>query len=89
MTILTSKSLSVALNVEQLKYIFKHHDKNGDGRLDKAELKEAFKDLGGILPGWRAARGLQHADANGDGFITEDELTCLVKYAIQFGYSVN
>ncbi|CAI9115742.1 OLC1v1016732C2 [Oldenlandia corymbosa var. corymbosa] len=78
----------MAVSKEKLKGLFKQYDKNGDGLLDKSELKEAFKRLGAILPGWRASRSLQHADANGDGVISEDELVELVKYALQFGYTV-
>ncbi|KAL3505190.1 hypothetical protein ACH5RR_035031 [Cinchona calisaya] len=89
MTIFDSrKGVRVVLSEEKLKGVFRQHDKNGDGRLDKAELKEAFKCLGAFIPWWRAAGGLDYADANGDGFITEDEMTCLVKYASQFGYTI-
>ncbi|KAL3514519.1 hypothetical protein ACH5RR_027236 [Cinchona calisaya] len=86
--IISAKPGRLPLIEEQLKGIFKQHDRNGDGRLDKAELKEAFKQLGAMIPGWRAARGLSQADANGDGYITEEEMTSLVHYAIRFGYSL-
>ncbi|KAK2995620.1 hypothetical protein RJ640_020256 [Escallonia rubra] len=46
------------LTEEQLKGIFKQNDKNGDGLLSKEELKEAFKNLGALFPGWRASRGV-------------------------------
>ncbi|KAL3497456.1 hypothetical protein ACH5RR_040188 [Cinchona calisaya] len=71
----------------QLSDIFKQHDKNGDRRLDRAELKEAFKQLGAMIPSWRAARALHHADLNGDGYIDEEEMTGLVNYALRLGYT--
>lgn len=74
---------------EQLKGMFWRFDKNQDGHLSKQELKAAFKNLGAIFPGFRADRGLRHADHNGDGYISEDEVDELVKYAIKQGYKVN
>ncbi|KAL6318323.1 hypothetical protein AAG906_039415 [Vitis piasezkii] len=56
------------------------------GRLNKAELKQAFQHLGALIPGWRAHRALHHADADGDGCISEKEMKDLVEYAAKFGY---
>ncbi|XWS21175.1 hypothetical protein CRYUN_Cryun30bG0032800 [Craigia yunnanensis] len=83
------KSINLTLNEEQLKVIFKEHDTNGDGRLSKKELSEAFQKLGSRNPGWRVRRSLHHADTNGDGSISLDELEALVKYAVKQGYGVN
>lgn len=74
---------------EQLKGLFWRFDKNRDGRLNKEELKAAFKELGAIFPGFRAYRGLHHADDNGDGYINDEEVDKLVKYTLQSGYKVN
>ncbi|KAL7262118.1 hypothetical protein ACSBR1_000493 [Camellia fascicularis] len=63
-------------------------DKNGDGKLSKKELKDAFHDLGLKFSGWRAGRALRHADANGDGYISDEELNELVKYAKRWGFSL-
>lgn len=76
------------LNTQQLKKIFREHDINGDGRLDKEELRMAFQKLGATLPWWRAMRSLQHADVDGDGFITEGEMKVFAKYAAQYGYTL-
>jgi Ca2+-binding EF-hand superfamily protein len=57
---------------EQLKEIFRQHDANHDGLLSKAELKNAFKSLGALIPSLRTVLGLYHADANGDGSIGEE-----------------
>ncbi|KAF5468280.1 hypothetical protein F2P56_012444, partial [Juglans regia] len=83
-----SKSLTASLTEEQIKEIFKRHDVNHDGLLSKQELKNAFESLGSRGPGYRASRGLNHADANGDGYINEEELKRLVKYAVQLGYTI-
>ncbi|KAK2992380.1 hypothetical protein RJ640_018299 [Escallonia rubra] len=72
----------------KLKGIFKQNNKNGDGLLSKEELKEAFKNLGALFPGWRASRGLHYADANGDGYISEEELNALVQYAARVALSL-
>ncbi|KAJ9674437.1 hypothetical protein PVL29_023781 [Vitis rotundifolia] len=49
----------------------------------------AFQHLGALIPGWRAHRALHHADANGDGCISEKEMKDLVEYAAKFGYTIN
>ncbi|RVW40544.1 hypothetical protein CK203_081447 [Vitis vinifera] len=80
--------ITVLLTEEQIRGIFRKYDRNGDRRLSKAELKEAFKHLGSHFPWWRASRALSRADANKDGYISEEELTSLVNYALKFGYKV-
>ncbi|KAH1097060.1 hypothetical protein J1N35_013981 [Gossypium stocksii] len=83
------KSINLTINEEQVKIIFKEQDTNGDGRLSKEELSKAFEKLGSRNPGWRVRRSLHHADADGDGSISVDELEQLVKYAVKQGYCVN
>lgn len=83
-----NKNVSLALTEGQLKSVFSKYDKNKDGLLDKKELKKAFRNLGAIIPGWRADRAISNADDNGDGYISEAELDDLVKYAVRCGYYV-
>jgi Ca2+-binding EF-hand superfamily protein len=85
----TSVPKKIPPTEEVLRDIFKKYDANGDGRLSKAELTDAFRHLGSRMPGWRASRGIHHADVNGDGFVSEEELSELVKYAKKHGYSVS
>lgn len=63
------------------------HDKNGDGHLDKKELKEAFRVLGARIPCYRAGRAIYYSDIDMDGAINEDEIDHLVSYAIHYGYA--
>ncbi|XVF36260.1 hypothetical protein REPUB_Repub19eG0042700 [Reevesia pubescens] len=88
MPLYVPKSINITLNEEQLKVVFKEHDINGDGRLSKEELLKAFQKLGSRNPSWRVHRSLHHADSNGDGSISLDELDELVRYAIKLGYGV-
>ncbi|XVE55914.1 hypothetical protein DITRI_Ditri03aG0195300 [Diplodiscus trichospermus] len=83
------KRAPVPYTKAQLKSIFKRFDTNKDGRLSKQELRNAFASLGSYLPGWRAVRGLHQADCDGDGYVSEDELDDLVKYALKCGYTIN
>ncbi|KAJ8762154.1 hypothetical protein K2173_007307 [Erythroxylum novogranatense] len=82
------KSVSVQYTERQLRDTFKRYDTNRDGRLSKQELMNAFASLGSHLPCWRAWRALQHADANGDGCIGEDEFGDLIKYVRKRAYTI-
>ncbi|KAK4599443.1 hypothetical protein RGQ29_009486 [Quercus rubra] len=73
---------------DQLRKIFKKYDTNNDNLLSKEELKKAFEYLGSIIPGFRANRGLHHADANKDGYVNEGEMDELVKYAVRVGFGI-
>uniref|UniRef100_A0A803P0W0 EF-hand domain-containing protein n=1 Tax=Cannabis sativa TaxID=3483 RepID=A0A803P0W0_CANSA len=66
------KVLTHPYDDKQLKGIFERYDANGDGRLSKEELKNAFKSFGCFAPGWRAFRARHFADKNGDGTKKKD-----------------
>ncbi|XP_059635383.1 probable calcium-binding protein CML10 [Cornus florida] len=83
-----SRGTSVPLSEEQLKGLLKKYDTNGDGKLSRKELKAAFKSLGLHFSSWRARRAFRHADANGDGFINEEEMNELVKFASKWGFTI-
>ncbi|KDP38363.1 hypothetical protein JCGZ_04288 [Jatropha curcas] len=86
---ISTKGASKRLDEAQLRKIFIQFDANGDHVLSKEEIKKAFEHLGAVIPGYRANRGISHADANGDGQVNlTDELDDLVKYAVRVGYSV-
>ncbi|KAK7852197.1 putative calcium-binding protein cml26 [Quercus suber] len=73
---------------DQLRKVFKKYDTNNDNLLSKEELKKAFQYLGSIIPGFRANRGLHHADANKDGYVNEGEMDELVNYAVRVGFGI-
>ena len=84
-----SKLQKASLDQEQLKAIFRQHDVNGDGHLNKEELKEAFRRLGAFVPSWRADRAIYYTDIDIDGSISEEEIDQLVTYAIEYGYTLD
>ncbi|KAH7848262.1 hypothetical protein Vadar_000284 [Vaccinium darrowii] len=89
MPIWSPKSVDLPITEVQLKGLLKRYDKNGDGRLSRAELREAFRGLGLNFSGWRAGQALRHSDRNGDGYISEEEMKELIKYAAsKWGFSV-
>ncbi|KAJ0026064.1 hypothetical protein Pint_08786 [Pistacia integerrima] len=88
MPVYLSRTANFLLTEEQLKGLLKRYDINGDGRLSKKELQVAFRGLGLNFSGFRARRALQHADADNDGFITDEEMKELITYAAKWGFTV-
>lgn len=82
------KTVELHQTSDQLSDIFRSFDKNGDKRLSRDEIKEAFNYLHSHFPGWTAFWGLKYADANKDGYIDENELKELVSFASKFGYTL-
>ncbi|KAK3231398.1 hypothetical protein Dsin_003279 [Dipteronia sinensis] len=80
------RRLKMTLPQIHLKDFFRRFDKDEDRRLSKQDLKNAFDSLGSRCPTWRAMRALQHADTNGNGYISDQELDGVVKYAAKQGY---
>ncbi|KAL2902821.1 Calmodulin-like protein 4 [Bienertia sinuspersici] len=78
------KLQKASLGEVQLRKIFREHDVNGDGHLNKEELKDAFRRLGAFVPSWRADRAIYYTDIDIDGVINEDEIDQLVAYAIEY-----
>ncbi|OIS96167.1 hypothetical protein A4A49_00627 [Nicotiana attenuata] len=83
-----TKSLEKPLSEEELKCLVKRYDKNGDGKLNRQELKVAFKDMGIWFCGLRAYQAMSHADINHDGLIFEDEMDALVEFATKWGFTL-
>ncbi|KAG6626586.1 hypothetical protein CIPAW_15G060200 [Carya illinoinensis] len=78
----------VRLDEAQVIKILKECDINHDNVYNKQEIKKAFESLGSKWPTIRTYLGLFHADANGDGCISEKEVDTLVKYIVGIGYTV-
>ncbi|OMO74779.1 hypothetical protein COLO4_26499 [Corchorus olitorius] len=87
----TVRCAPVPLTKVQVKGILlqRCHTNNGDLRLSRQDVQKAFDYLGSHFPNWRACRAFHHADANGDGYISEGEMDDLVEYVWQCGYTIN
>ncbi|KAE8697101.1 hypothetical protein F3Y22_tig00110633pilonHSYRG00058 [Hibiscus syriacus] len=81
------KPTALPFSKEQLKALFRRFDSHKDSRLTKSELKKAFKEMGSRVAAFRALGSLQHADENGDKFISGDELEALLQYAVALAYT--
>lgn len=57
----------------QLLFLFKSIDRNGDGRLGKEELRNAFKSSGLTVPSRRLDGFFNEVDMDHDGYISFDE----------------
>ncbi|TMX01148.1 hypothetical protein EJD97_025087 [Solanum chilense] len=84
----TFNNLDKRLSEHKLKNLLKKYDKSGDGKLNKQEVKDAFRDLGLWFCGLKAHQAMQHADKNNDGLIVDDEMDVLVDFAKQWGFKL-
>ncbi|KAK7405418.1 hypothetical protein VNO78_06695 [Psophocarpus tetragonolobus] len=80
-----AKMMAVS-NKDKLRQILREADVNGDGRIDKNDIKRTLVSLGCVFPAWRANRCLANADFNKDGFIDKTEMEALVQYLLSCGY---
>ncbi|XP_042410458.1 probable calcium-binding protein CML35 [Zingiber officinale] len=70
------------VTVEEFKEWLRRFDVDKDGRISSEELRRAIASIRGRLKGWiKGRRGIKYADANGDGFIGEDEIDKLIEFA--------
>ncbi|KAL8250679.1 hypothetical protein R6Q59_034372 [Mikania micrantha] len=82
------RRVEVELTEEQVKGLVKRFDTNGDGNISRKELRLGLTSLGFRFAGFRAIRGLRHADTNGDGVINDEEVNELAKYVSKWGISI-
>jgi Ca2+-binding EF-hand superfamily protein len=61
------------LSDEELRENFEHFDKNGDGKMNRAEFGELMTALGAVEPGADPSRGFSSIDLNGSGGIDFEE----------------
>lgn len=83
------KRVLVPFSEEQLAGVFRNHDKDGDGKLTKEELKQAFNYIGSRFSAFRADQALRAADDDGDGLITINEMNKLIQFAKARNYTVS
>lgn len=62
-----------------LRNVFNTFDTDGNGVLDKSELKAAFKDFRGGLSDEAIDAIIADADTNNDGVVSFEEFVALVK----------
>nr|DAD41246.1 TPA_asm: hypothetical protein HUJ06_015569 [Nelumbo nucifera] len=69
------------MTIEEFKQWMMHFDKDGDGRISKGELREAFHGSGGWFTKWRSERAVRAADTDRNGFVDDNEINNLVDFA--------
>lgn len=69
------------MTVEEFKNWLMKFDADKDGRISQKELRQAIRSCGGWFSGWKSSRGLTEADANGSGYIDEQEIDWLLDFA--------
>lgn len=81
MPITPSQSMNEEISMEDFKRWLKSFDANKDGRISKAELREAIRSRGGWFTTWKSGRGLRQADTNRNGYIDDGEIENLIIFA--------
>ncbi|ONK60860.1 uncharacterized protein A4U43_C08F23470 [Asparagus officinalis] len=71
------------MSVREFKAWLQQFDSDHDGRISRAELRHALRDLGSWFAWWKARQGLKHADGNRDGKVDQEEIAKLIAYAQQ------
>ncbi|KAL0461472.1 UNVERIFIED_CONTAM: hypothetical protein Slati_0034800 [Sesamum latifolium] len=71
----------VEMSVDDFKKWLMRFDDDKDGRISRAELKEAIRSRGQWFSGWKSSRGMGEADGNRDGYIDEHEVNSLLDFA--------
>eukprot|EP01080_Neovahlkampfia_damariscottae_P000144 gene144-4390_t len=66
------------MDADKLKAMFKEWDKDGNGVIDKDELKKGTKSLGLDFDDATIENMLSEADKNGDGQIQLDEFIAIM-----------
>ncbi|KAA3476446.1 polcalcin Phl p 7-like [Gossypium australe] len=88
MAIKTYKSISMdgklIMTMDEFKQWLKKFDADNDGRISKEELRNAIYETGGRFTRWKSRRAIKSADADGSGFIDENEITNLVDFADKY-----
>ncbi|XWS21178.1 hypothetical protein CRYUN_Cryun30bG0033100 [Craigia yunnanensis] len=79
---------SSSSNRSELRRVFEQYGTkdNGEIRLNKESLKNAFEYLGALMPGYKAASALKYIDTDNSGYIQGKEIDALIEYAYGSGY---
>ncbi|KAL5205324.1 hypothetical protein ABZP36_033533 [Zizania latifolia] len=68
------------LTVGELKAFIRTFDVDHDGRISRDELRLAMRNMGLRFTGLKCRRGMIKADADGDGYIDDNEMDGLVEF---------
>ncbi|KAI3439712.1 uncharacterized protein J3R85_004561 [Psidium guajava] len=69
------------MTLEEFKRWLKKYDADADGRISKEELQDIIRITGGWFSRWRSRQAVSCVDANGDGFIDDNEISNLLEFA--------
>ncbi|PIN05535.1 hypothetical protein CDL12_21925 [Handroanthus impetiginosus] len=69
------------MSAEEFEKWLMKFDHNGDGRISRNELRDAMKSCGAMFTWWRSGRAMGEADVGGSGYINEDEINYLLRFA--------
>lgn len=78
-TIPSSPSVRVPrrMDIEELRRVFQMFDKNGDGRITKAEMNDSLEKMGIVIDSGELSQMIDKVDVNGDGCVDIDEFSTL------------
>ncbi|XP_047049564.1 calmodulin-like protein 5 [Lolium rigidum] len=78
---MATRSLDGDMTVDEFKEWLRRFDVNHDGRINREELRCAMRTIRTRFSGYKSKRGIDYADANGDGCIDDSEVDGLIDYA--------
>jgi calmodulin len=77
----TTRSLDADMTVDEFKEWLQRFDVDRDGRISRDELRRAMRAIRARFTGWRSRQGINYADADGDGYIDDNEIDGLIEFA--------
>ena len=69
------------MTIDEFKRWLKKFDEDKDGRISKDELADAIRVSGGWFARRKSKHGIRSVDANGNGFIDDNEIKNLAEFA--------
>uniref|UniRef100_A0A0D9XEI3 EF-hand domain-containing protein n=1 Tax=Leersia perrieri TaxID=77586 RepID=A0A0D9XEI3_9ORYZ len=66
--------------VREFKEWLRQFDTDRDGRISRDELRQAMRAVGVKFTGIKCRRGMNLADADGDGYLDDSEIDGLIEY---------
>jgi calmodulin len=78
---MATQSVDGDMTVEKFKEWLRRFDVDHDGRISREELRCAMRTIRTRFAGYKSKRGIDCADADGDGYIDDDEVDGLIEYA--------